>query len=1002
MKAMWKRFCRSADGLTLPLIALAAAVLGWGAVAEYHAQLEVHQRDAKHVSQLVARESDLVLSEQHRTLAVFAEGNQALLAALAETPNDSTLLDKVNRSLARHFEPYIAFTMADAHGNEIIDDFDGNVGDLCRDGLKHFAAGDHKIASVIHPGPRHYHFDLRLGWQHAAKSNVLFVSFGPEKLAQLLAREQLHGHRLLIVQASRPDLIEITATGSRDRLGGNHTLSATDLARLARHGGFAEVKQGENWRVVDIPDVTILLAMKSSMALKVGAISGAFTLVLFMSIRMRGQRRAANDALQTAHAALEQKVVERTRRLAESELRANQIIESAPEAMLVVNADGVILRANARAETLFGYVRAELVGLMVDRLIPNDAQARHLRHRQNFMARPEPRGMATAQETRGQRKDGSTFDAAVGLAPLTLEGESQVIVSVEDISQSKAMQAELLSHRDNLEDLVAERTSELVAAHAKAHRLAQAKGEFLANMSHEIRTPLNAVLGFARIGVRENAGRKTGETCQHVLDAGVHLLGIINDILDYSKIESGKFSIESQPFQLALVINHACDFVHEAARKKGLSFQQENCPELASWVRGDAMRIQQILINLLSNAVKFTQQGEVRLRVARDAENVIFRVIDTGIGMTPEQISRLFKPFEQADSSTTRRFGGTGLGLSISQNLARLMGGEIALDSAPDQGSSFTLRLPLPPAEPEAPHLCNAPTTAQRLAGLRVLAADDVEVNRLILQDLLEYEGAQVTFAEDGQDALAQVTKQRQNADQKGFDVILMDMQMPVMDGYEATQRILELHPGQAIIGLTAHAMQEERARCLALGMVEHITKPIDPDTLVAAILRHWQADAPPGVYPDEPPISVMDTALAEIALDTSPQLPVNDPARMVTLISVVDWPKLLKRYGGRRPFVEKLIRALLASNSDTPARLRTAAQEMNFETIDFLSHNLKGMVGNLLAFDLQDLANDTNNAARAGDPKAFDLTMDLATLLESLMTALQQGPEQDNSPATG
>jgi signal transduction histidine kinase/CheY-like chemotaxis protein len=422
-------------------------------------------------------------------------------------------------------------------------------------------------------------------------------------------------------------------------------------------------------------------------------------------------------------------------------------------------------------------------------------------------------------------------------------GDSQARGHVETLLRES--EERLREHRDNLEVMVAERTAELLAARNKAEHLARVKSEFLANMSHEIRTPLNAVLGFARIGVRDNAGNPAGSTFQRIGDAGQHLLGVINDILDFSRIDAGKLAIETHAFSLRATLANTHRFLDEQAKQKGLLYEMSIAPNLPEWVNGDAQRLQQILLNILGNAVKFTEQGEVRLRVGGESELIYFKVIDTGIGMTPEQAVRLFNPFEQADNSTTRKYGGSGLGLVISRSLANLMGGEITVDSALGAGSSFTLCLPLPQAEADVQEQPDTSALVDqsplRLAGLRLLAAEDVAVNRMVLEDLLEHEGAQVVFAENGQQAMDRLDEAGKDA----FDVVLMDIQMPVMDGYEAARRILERTPGLPIIGLTAHALAEERDKILAAGMRDHVTKPIDVELLVMAILGQVERRMP-------------------------------------------------------------------------------------------------------------------------------------------------------------
>ena len=406
---------------------------------------------------------------------------------------------------------------------------------------------------------------------------------------------------------------------------------------------------------------------------------------------------------------------------------------------------------------------------------------------------------------------------------------------VVDVSLLTEQREALSALNAELEDRVRQRTVELEGARDEAQHLAQVKSDFLANMSHEIRTPLNAVLGFARIGLRDSIGLPGQAQFERILTAGKHLLRVINDILDLSRIESGKFVVESRAFALRAVLADASSFVIVAARSKGLAYHCEIADDVPNWVRGDALRLQQILVNLLSNAVKFTEYGHVRLGVTAESDGrdtVRFVVDDTGIGIDAGQVARLFKPFEQADNSTTRAYGGAGLGLSICSGLADLMGGSIAVTGTPGSGCCFALRLPLPPS----PQLPARPATERgRLQGVRLLAAEDDEVNRILLEELLRHEGAEVLFAEDGQQAVQRLDEHGAAA----FDAILMDVQMPVLDGYEATRRIRELHPELPVIGLTAHALPEARRLCLEAGMVDHVAKPIDMAELVAAIRRH-------------------------------------------------------------------------------------------------------------------------------------------------------------------
>ena len=530
-----------------------------------------------------------------------------------------------------------------------------------------------------------------------------------------------------------------------------------------------------------------------------------------------------------------------------------------------------------------------------------------------------------------------------------------MVGTVQDITERKALERELDQHRHHLENLVQSRTAELESARAEAERLARVKTEFLANMSHEIRTPLNAVLGLAQIGARDSAGRAAHATFARIREAGVHLLGVINDVLDFSKLEAGRVVVDRQPLALAAVIDNVHSLISERAVSKGLRFGVDLAPGLPGWVAGDAQRLRQILVNLLANAIKFTDRGEVRLQVRRTGADTYFEVSDTGIGMTDEQVGRLFQSFEQADNSTTRRFGGSGLGLAISQTLANQMDGEIVVTSTSGAGSTFTLRLPLPATEPAlAQPQQPMPASQRRLEGLRLLAAEDVDVNRLVLEDLLTHEGAQVQFAEHGQQALDRL----QESGVSAFDAVLMDIQMPVMDGYQATQRLRDIAPGLPVIGLTAHALGEERDRCLAAGMVDHVTKPIDADVLVAAILRHAVRPA---------------SGAGSVTGHGSP----------------IDWPALLARYNGRQNFVAKLAATALASHRDTPGTLRHAAQAKDLPALAFAAHALKGLSGNLMARRVEGLARQVEAAARAGEPEAVDLAVDLASEVELLLVAL-------------
>lgn len=549
---------------------------------------------------------------------------------------------------------------------------------------------------------------------------------------------------------------------------------------------------------------------------------------------------------------------------------------------------------------------------------------------------------------------------------------------------------QLVADINALSDRLADAMDESERARQLAEAASEAKGTFLANMSHEIRTPMNAVLGLARIGARDSPDGAGREHFRRILAAGEHLLGVLNDILDFSRIEAGKLEIDPAPVCLSSLMAETGELVRARSQEKGLDLVLESAEGLPAWVEGDALRIRQILVNLLSNAIKFTARGRVSLAVRAEGGELLFEVADEGIGMTGEQLGRIFLPFEQANNQTTRNFGGTGLGLAISLRLAQLMGGRIEVRSRIGEGSCFGLRLPLVEAvAPESRSACPAPElptapelpAAQRLAGLRVLAAEDVELNRVVLEDLLLHEGAQCRFAENGRQAVDCLRQQP-----TAYDVVLMDVQMPEMDGYEATRLIRELAPGLPVIGLTAHAVQQERERCFAAGMLAHVAKPVEPDPLVAAIRQ------------------VVDFRLIE----PRPAALQDAPASAAASLSgpagacVLDWPALRQRFDGRPGLIDKLLRRAVDDYGDTPAALRRLGAEGDFTELRFIAHRLSGVSGNLSATACQQLAARLEQAAAESSPECVQLAGQLADAFDALRSEIQACLDPAGTPRAG
>ncbi|MBL8488683.1 MAG: response regulator [Rhodocyclaceae bacterium] len=395
-----------------------------------------------------------------------------------------------------------------------------------------------------------------------------------------------------------------------------------------------------------------------------------------------------------------------------------------------------------------------------------------------------------------------------------------------------------------LEIQVRARTAELIEARDQAEKANAAKSSFLAGMSHELRTPINAIMGMAELALRRAADPRQQDQIRKVKQASAHLLGVINDILDLSKIEAGRLTLECVPFRLGTVLENLASLMAERAAEKGLAFSVAVAPELRDReVVGDPVRLEQVLLNLAANAVKFTAEGSVTVSaglVAAEGGRIEarFQVRDTGIGIAPDDRGRLFTAFEQLDSSMSRRYGGTGLGLAISKRLVEMMGGGIGVESEPGRGSTFwfTVSLDAPAALPAARNARSEDSEArlrERFAGLRVLLVEDEPINQEVSRGLLEEAGLQVILAGDGIEAVAR-------AREGGIGMILMDLQMPRMNGIEATREIRRL-PGLGripILAMTANAFEEDRQRCLDAGMNDHISKPVEPDRLFGAILK--------------------------------------------------------------------------------------------------------------------------------------------------------------------
>ncbi len=781
-----------------------------------------------------------------------------------------------------------------------------------------------------------------------------------------------------------------------------------------------------------------------------------------------------------------------------------KIIFEAVSLGVLLTVDRKIKRCNGAMEEMFGYAPGELLGQSTAILFENQ-QEFELTGQTAYSAVSQ--GALFSHERFYRRKDGSLFWASIHGRALDMEHPEWGSVWVyEDITQ-KHLAAD-----------------ELQRAKEAADAASRAKGDFLANMSHEIRTPMNAIIGMSHLALKTDLTRRQHDYLSKIQQSGQHLLGIINDILDFSKVEAGKLSLEHIPFELDNMLQNVATVVADKAAAKGLELICDVAPDVPPNLIGDPLRLGQVLINYANNAIKFTDHGEisivVRLSAAADDSVLLrFEVRDTGIGLTAEQVERLFQSFQQADSSTTRKYGGTGLGLAISKSLAELMGGAVGVESAPGQGSSFWFTARLGRGETRARlHISRLDIQSQRvlvvddsehaamvlthlldsigfavesvhsgpaaiarvqqaalggqafdfvlldwqmpgmdgietarriqalplnprphpvmvtaygreeviktaqsagiddilvkpvsasllfdtmlrllgqaaidavpshrgrntsamdalapLRGARVLVVEDNELNQQIAVELLRDAGFVVDVADNGQLAVDQVT--RADPAHSAYDIVLMDMQMPVMDGVSATLEIRRdaRHVALPIVAMTANAMQMDRERCLAAGMNDFVTKPIDPDDLWRTLAR-W-------IRPRDGLGHAPVTAVTPVAADAIPQD-----------VPGLDTPLGLRRVMGKQALYLRLLRKFVAGHTTGLAPLAQALDAGDHATAERFAHTLKGLAGNIGASALQGAMDPVEMALRARREPAHihALLVQPAALLADLLTHLE------------
>ena len=459
---------------------------------------------------------------------------------------------------------------------------------------------------------------------------------------------------------------------------------------------------------------------------------------------------------------------------------------------------------------------------------------------EGFMNSLKEKGLAKV-ELSYKIKDGSyiPFEYSASLIK-NPDGKQLVSVIGRDITERKQIEAEREQHRDHLEALVGERTEQLAEALIKADTANRAKSAFLANMSHEIRTPMNAITGLTHLMQQAGATPEQAERLEKIDASTQYLMSIINNILDLSKIEAGKLILEQTDLHLDAIFNNVHSLLREQARSKGLVFETAT-NEVPHWLRGDPTRISQALLNYVGNAIKFTEQGTISMRAFKVKENeagilVRFEVTDSGVGIAPDQLASLFHAFEQADVSITRTHGGTGLGLAINRLLARLMGGEAGAESEPGKGSTFwfTARLARGQSIPDTfPPKSSVSGLLPQHHGAHILLAEDNAINLEVAVALLSGAGLKVDTAKNGQEAVDKVRA-------SDYDLVLMDVQMPKMDGLEATRmiRAMACKGDLPILAMTANVFVEDRKACAEAGMNDFVAKPVEPENLFSTIVK--------------------------------------------------------------------------------------------------------------------------------------------------------------------
>ena len=657
---------------------------------------------------------------------------------------------------------------------------------------------------------------------------------------------------------------------------------------------------------------------------------------------------AARNDLHRAHSELEGLVEKRTAELSRLSADYRQIFDNAHDPIIIFNPeDEVVLNINRRACEIYGFSREEFLGMsMIDISLTPERGRRQV-------AETLQKGVYHNFESCQRRKDGSVLFLEINASTIDYEGRPAILSINRDITERR-------------------RAEEMRLAKEAAERADRAKSQFLANMSHEIRTPMAGILGLSDLLLKTDLNTRQRRYSQLIQSSTGALLGVIDDILDFARIEADKLTLESVPFHLPSMLAETTDLLRLRAQAKGIALELTVDDGLPEWCLGDPGRLRQAVINLVGNAVKFTNQGAVEVCAQTTSDGrVQIAVVDTGVGIPAAVQEKLFTPFSQADSSTSRRFGGSGLGLAITKRIIEMMGGEMGFMSQPGIGSSFWFALALqsiPPPEGGGAGIKAAGGAAPPPVARRVLVAEDNPVNQLVVLEQLASLGFEATAVSNGLEALAAL-------EEKPFDLVLMDCQMPELDGYETTLR-MRLREGERwqvpVIALTAHAMQGDREKCLAVGMNDYISKPFRVETL-RQILQRWLAPDAAASSPAEPPVFPPPSSTV-VALDSETL----ERMRALGRVAGRDLLREMVDTFRARPHLEELKEAIAAGDRNA---------------LELCAHSLKGSAGTLGARRLAELCAELERGARAGDAdpssrQIGDLEEEYRRVLDELQAA--------------